>query len=449
MAGPEGPGAMSDYFCGTPATSGPSASDAAAPSAQDAASAAHGAGQAGTSDFTAGILQATLNTRKVQAICTLAWDGPQINAYTISLGLGERPESVEALAGALALAAGAESCRLARTGGRLLLELPKPQAERRPLRATRLDTLAPPTPTAVAVGIATGGSPVWLDLADERCSHLVIGGTTGSGKSVLARWLLFRLIKQNAINQLRLILLDPKRFELKDFGQVPHLLHPITSSPLEVARVLSWVAGELDRRAESGANRPRIVVVVEEIADLTMASRDVGGLVARIGQIGRALGIHLVATTQQPGARSLGDSLVNFPCRILGRVASSTLAYGAAGRKQSGADALLGRGDFLLVAAGETVRFQAPLPDGRQWGQLPRASQVASLERELPTLVELGDRNRDPRGGRDGRTLSEADYRELEQAIRRGDASVAQIQQRFGIGYDRARRIFQSVQEGE
>lgn len=396
----------------------------------------------GTAAFVSGLLQATLNTRKVQAIVALAWDGPQIAAYSMSLGLGERPESVEALAGALALAAGAESCRIARASGRLLLELPKPAEERRPLRATRLETLAPPSATAVCAGIATGGAPVWIDLADERTAHLVIGGTTGSGKSVLLRWILYRLLRQNSTADLRLILLDPKRFELKDFGQVPHLLHPVTSSPLEVARVLAWVTAELDRRAESGRSRPRILVVAEEVADLSATNRDVNPLIARIAQIGRALGVHLIGTTQQPGAKSLGDSLVNFPARCLGRVASSTLAYGAAGRKQTGADVLLGRGDFLLVAAGETTRFQAPLPDGRQWSQLPRGP-VGSLERDLPTLAEFSDRDRDPRGGPGRRELAPEDYRAMQEALGRG-ATIMDLRQQFGIGHERAARIYQS-----
>ena len=134
---------------------------------------------------------------------------------------------------------------------------------------------------------------------------------------------------------------------------------------------------------------PRIVVCIEEVADILSANRSVGGLLAtpalHLGlrrcsrQIGRALGVHAIVTTQQPGSRSLGDSLVNYPARLLGRVASATLTYGAAGREKTGAHALLGRGDFLLLAAGETARFQAPLVDGRQYGQLPRGTAVASL----------------------------------------------------------------------
>lgn len=390
--------------------------------------------------FTAGLLGATLTARRVPAIVALAWDGPQLAVYTVSLGLGSAPEQVEALAGALALAAGAESCRVARDGGRLLLELAKPTAERKPLRARRLEGLPPAAPTAVALGIATGGQVLWLDLADERYAHMVMGGTTGSGKTVLMQWLLYRLAMQNEPEALKMLLLDPKRFELSQFGLLPHLLHPVVSQGLEVARVLAWVTEEMERRAARGISRPRLVVAIEEVADVLAVNREVGPLLARIAQIGRALGVHLIATTQQPGARSLGESLVNFPARILGRVASATLTYGAAGRARTGADVLLGRGDFLLLAAGESVRFQAPLVDGRQFSKLPRAAEAASLEEELPALAILADRNRDPRGGPGRRELDGEDYAKMEEALRAG-ASVRELVERFGIGSTRATRI--------
>lgn len=423
---------MSDptHFTGTPATD-PAPSAASLP---------------GSGEFTAGLLQATLNTRRVQAIVSLAWSGPQLDAFAVSLGLGEKPENVENLAGALALAAGAESCRIARSAGRLLLEVPKPPNERKPLLAGRLETLAPSTSTSVCLGITTGGSPVWVDLADERFAHIILGGTTGSGKSVLLRWILYRLVMQNPTDSMRMLMLDPKRFELKQFQRVPHLLHPVTSNPTEVARLLSWVGNELDRRSDTGRNRPRIVVVVEEVADLAQTNREVLPLIARIAQIGRALGVNLLATTQQPGAKVLGNAIGNFPTRIIGRIASSTLAYGASGRARTGADALLGKGDLLLVSAGETTRFQAPLPDGRQWSRLPHSAAVANLDTELPTLVQFADLNRDPRGGQGRREIGEADYREVENALAQG-ATVRQIMERFGIGYDRAQRMYQSYLE--
>lgn len=401
---------------------------------------------AGAAEFTAGLLQATLSTRRVQALVALAWSGPQIDAYSVSLGLGEKPENVEALAGALALAAGAESCRVGRIPGKLLLEIPKPADQRRPLLASRLEALAPATSTSVCLGITTGGTPVWVDLADERYAHIILGGTTGSGKSVLLRWIIYRLVIQNPTDGLRLLMLDPKRFELKQFSRVPHLLHPITSNSDDVARLLSWVGNELNRRADSGRSRPRIVVVVEEVADLAQTNREVLPLIGRIAQIGRALGVTLLATTQQPGAKVLGNAVGNFPTRIIGRIASSTLAYGASGRARTGADALLGKGDLLLLSAGETTRFQAPLADGRQWARLPGTTTPASLDHELPTLVQFADMNRDPRGGSSRLEIAADDYQAIEQAIA-GGATVRQLREQFNIGYERAQRMYQSYIE--
>lgn len=416
---------MNDYYTGAPATAAP---------------------VPGSGEFNAALLQATLTSRKVQAIVALAWSGPQLDAYAVSLGLGERPENVEKLAGALALAAGAESCRIARSAGRLLLEVPKPPPERKPLLAGRLETLAPGASASVCLGITTGGSPVWVDLGDERFAHILLGGTTGSGKSVLLRWMLYRLILQNSTDSMRLLMLDPKRYELKQFAHVPHLLHPVTSNPTEVARLLTWVSSELDRRSNTGRNRPRIVVVVEEVADLAQTNREVPPLITRIAQIGRALGVNLLATTQQPGAKVLGDAIGNFPTRIIGRIASSTLAYGASGRARTGADVLLGRGDFLLLSAGETIRFQAPLPDGRQWARLPRGAGLATLEPELPPLVQSADQDRDTRGGPGRRELVDADYVAIEHALGEG-ATVRQVMAHWGIGYARAQRMYASYLE--
>lgn len=411
---------MNEHFTGTPAT---------------AKSHPH---------FTAGLLSATLTARKIPSIVALAWDGPQLAVYTVSLGLGALPEQVEALSGALALAAGAESCRIARDGGHLLLELAKPASERRPLRAGRLDNLRGATPTAIPIGITTGGRVLWVDLADERFCHVAIGGTTGSGKSVLLKWILYKLATLNTPEDLHIVLVDPKRFELSDFGNLPHLLHPVVSSHLDIARVLAWLISELDHRAATGQSRPRIVAVIEEVADVVSQNRAVLPSLARLAQVGRALGMHVIVTTQQPGAKSLGDSLVNFPARILGRVASATLSYGAAGRGKTGADVLLGRGDMLLLAAGETIRFQAPLPDGRQWSKLPRAERVASLDSELPTPVAMADLNRDTRGGSGRRELAPADYAAIEQALEDG-ADEDDLRARFGIGWTRASRLVSQI----
>lgn len=401
---------------------------------------ATGAAAAGSIEFTRGLLSTALTAHRVQAIVVPAWDGPQWSTYTCALQFGYRPEQVEALAGALALAAGAETCRVVRSGGQLLLELAKPAAARRPLAAARLESLAPPAPTAVCLGLASGGLPLWFDLADPRSPHAVIGGTTGSGKTVLLKWLIARLAIQNDPADLRLLLVDlAKSFELIDLVHLVHLVHPIVDTPIEAARVLAWVMAEVERRRANGNIRPRLIVVIEEVADLLAVNRGLGDTLARLCQIGRGLGIHVVATTQQPGAASLGRALANFPVRIIGRVVSSTIAYGAAGRARTDVDRLIGNGDFVYIAAGASARFQAPLPDGRTWSRLPRAEVVATLP-DLPPASQIADRNRDPRGGRDPRPLGAADYTAIEAAVRAG-ATPDDLRRAYGIGYGRAARF--------
>ena len=413
---------MTEYQTGTPATSPPG-------------------GAEGQAHFTAAILQATLNARKVTAMVSLAWDGPQVWAFACSLGLGEDPRNVERLGPALALAAGAEACRVARDSGRLILELPKPPADRKPLRAARLEALTAPSPTACAIGLATGGRVQWLDISDPNTPHLLIAGTTGSGKSVALHWLLYRLARQNDPASLRMIALDPKRGELRPFAQLPHLLHPVASNPLEMASLLSWATAELDRRLDSGQRAPRLVIVAEELADLAKVAPEAMGAIARIAQVGRGCGVHIIGVTQQPGARSLGDALANFPARLLGRVASATLTYGAAGKGRTEAHNLLGKGDMLLIRNDGVTRLQVPLIDGRQYGQLPRSAAVASLAEELPAVAYVADLARDPRGGNGRRELTTADYVAITADLETG-ASPDDLRDRYGIGYPRARRLW-------
>lgn len=421
---------MTDFQTGTPATSPPP-------------------GQAeGAAHFAAALLQATLSASRVTAMVSLLWQGPQVNCFAVSLGLGEDPARVDRLAGALALAAGAETCRVARDAGRLILEIPRAPADRKPLKARRLEELTPPSNTAVALGITTGGRAAWLDLADDRTPHLLIAGTTGSGKTVALHWLLYRLLRQNDPATLRLVAIDPKRGELAAFGQVPHLLHPIASAPLEMGRLLAWATAELDRRLDSGRRGPRLVIVCEELADLLKTNPEAAGALARLAQVGRGLGVHLIGVTQQPGARSLGDALANFPARLLGKVASATLTYGAAGRGRTAAHDLLGRGDMMLITSDGATRLQVPLISGAQYGQLSRALAPASLEEDLPTPAFLADlMGRDPRGGQGRRELTPAEYVSITRDLDAG-ATPDELRDRYGLGYTRAARIAANYREG-
>jgi len=394
-------------------------------------------GVVNTPEFTAALLQATLNIHRIQALVAPQWDGPQLRVFRCSLGVGEDPRRVMRLAGALAQAAGAEEARVSKGPGFLWIEIPKPEGERQILQPSRLAKIKSPTPRHVPLGVGINGRPVWFNLTDPRHAHLVIGGTTGSGKTVALHWILACLLRQNPPDRLRLILCDPKMGELEPFRRSAHLLHPIESRPGEIAKLLQWVRAEMDRRAKANDLPYRLLVAIDEVRDLVMSDRRIKPALAAIAQKGRACGVHLIVTTQQPSTKALGEALVNFPARLLGRVASATLTYGAAGRPKTMAETLLGNGDFILLAAGRQVRLQVPLITPAHIARLPQADEVPRLE--LGEFVDLGALARDTRGGWNRKPL---DWREVEEYLAEHDASIGGLADRFGIGYDRAQAIW-------
>jgi len=392
-------------------------------------------------DFTAALLQLALQGRKVEALVTPLFDAPQIETYQVALGVGMEPERVERLAGALAMAAGATDCRVARANGRLLVEVPKPKGERKVLAAHRLLSVAPPSPWHVPLGLGTTGQIVWLDLADERMCHIVLGGTTRSGKTNALHWILCRLLGQNPMGRLRLILADPKRRELEPFALSRHLLHPIASDLTEIVKLLLWLQEQMATRAKRGIAQPRILMVIDEVRQLVRRERRVQGLLASIAEMGAGVGIHLIVATQQPGAKALGEALVNFPARLLGRVASATLTYGAAGRAKSQAETLLGRGDMLLLAeGGRSLRVQVPLVTRAELAGLPRWERRGKVPRlDLPEVLHCWSPppGVDTRGGWNRTPL---DLEAVQEAVRNG-ATARDLQTLFGINYDRAQRL--------
>jgi S-DNA-T family DNA segregation ATPase FtsK/SpoIIIE len=390
-------------------------------------------------EFTAALLQLTLTHRKVEAIVTPLFDGPQVETYQVALGLGSEPEKVERLAGALAMAAGASTCRVARGEGRLLIEVPKPKRERKTLPARLLARVKRPTPLHVPF-LGTTGELVWFDLADERMCHVILGGTTRSGKTNALHWLLRCLLTQNPLGRLRLILADPKRRELADFALSRHLLHPVMYDLTEIVKALIWLQSAMAERATKGVTQPRILMVIDEVRQLVRRERRVQGLLSSIAEMGAGVGIHLMAATQQPGAKALGEALVNFPARLLGRVASATLTYGAAGRAKAQAETLLGRGDMLLIAEGGLMhRVQVPLVSAADLEAIPRWERVEQIERlPLPEMVDwpvpVGV---DTRGGWNRKPL---DLDQVREMVDEG-ATATELHQELGINYGRARRL--------
>jgi len=391
------------------------------------------------------MLTIALQAKGISAEVTELWDGFQIETYEVRLPFGVAPRKVMREADMLALTAGAEMCRVSQRRDTLILEFPKPVRERTTLTAAQmLDGLRRrnvrlPNSWSVPLGLGVARNVVWLDFSDERMAHVAIGGTTRSGKSCALHWVLSRLLVQNEPRDLRLLMLDPKGKELEPFTGSRHLLHAPQSRTVEILKVLWWVRETIDDRGRRGIKAPRILVVIEELKELADRASSTKEDVASIAQLGAGAGVHLLLTSQHPTSGSLGDAVVNCPARLLGRTASATLSYGAAGRAKSQAEMLLGRGDFvLLTEGGQMQRVQVPLVGNEELDRIPKQEgETPGLE--LPVQVDWSeDENEvDSRGGWNRKPL---DMDVVRRLVEKG-ATAADLRDAFGINYHRADRL--------
>jgi DNA segregation ATPase FtsK/SpoIIIE-like protein len=235
--------------------------------------------------------------------------------------------------------------------------------------------------------------------------------------------------------------MDPKGYELNAFSHTRHLIHPPAHRTDEIVKLLLWVQDKMADRSKKHTTTPRILVVIDEVRELAEQDRRVQTILASIAQIGRGVGIHLLASTQQPGAKSLGEAVVNFPARLLGRVASATLTYGAAGRARSQANVLLGRGDFLFLTQDHNQRFQAPLMEPELLDRLPKTDQISELE--LGEAIDIGPvLAQDNRGGHNRKSL---DLEQVRRLVLEEGYSAGQLNHELGIYYERAQRLVSIV----
>ncbi len=324
------------------------------------------------------------------------WGGrltPRTIQFHLAPAASTRLNKLEQLTPEVALALGASSVRLTQAHGTLSLEVPRPErstvglldlAEQLHQDAGLARALA--VPGTAILGLDSEGIPLLLRLASPDVAHVLIAGTTGSGKTELARTLLTSLVLHQRPHDLALALFDPKGRGLAPFAALPHLLFPVVQDTPTMVERLHYLAGEMERREQEGIERPRLVVVVDELADaLQTGGVELEGLLTRLVQRGRSAGVAVVACTQKPTAKAVGSLLkANFPVRLVGRVASADDARVAAGIGGTGAEKLQGQGDFLLVAGGERIRFQAALVPA------PQLARLASLPLQLPEPTESG-----------------------------------------------------------
>lgn len=280
--------------------------------------------------------------------------------FGLQLQLGTKINKVKSLAEEIALALGKREARIYRQDGKIQIEVPR--TADRPVTLLSLCSMLPLIPPATAVlGIEENGMPLLLRLSAPDVVHVLIAGTTGSGKTALARTLLTSLAMHNRQGEVQLILIDPKGRGFRHLAGLPHVLGELIVDPQEAITRLRWLVQEMERRDRLQLSAPLLIVAIDELADLLQTGGAmVEAMLTRLSQRGREAGIHLVVCTQKPTAALIGAAMkANFPVRLVGAVASQDEARYATGISGSGAEKLEGRGDFLLLARGEVVRFQA------------------------------------------------------------------------------------------
>lgn len=317
-------------------------------------------------------IEAFLSRQRVDATVESVRDGPVVRNVDLSLGMGSRFRKLELLRDDLARVMHAESCRVrpASAEGLVRLELARPKGDR---QSVSWGDVAAETAAAgeaylpVILGRDSEGNAVIEDLADMP--HVLVAGSTGSGKSVLLNSMLLSLLITFPPEDLRMVLIDPKRLELQPYAPLPHLLTRVVTEPDDAVVALRLAVREMEvryRKLEAagvrsiegyrGGDMPRIVLVVDEMADLmAVAGRQVEESVRRLTQMARAAGIHLILATQRPSVDVLtGVIKANVPARMGLRVTSGIDSKVILDR--TGAERLLGHGDMLYTTGGEPRR---------------------------------------------------------------------------------------------
>ncbi len=412
---------------------------------------------------TSKLLTRTLLDFGVQGRVGEVHPGPVVTRYEFEPGTGVRVSQIVSRVDDLALALRASRIRLvAPIPGKAAVGVEVPN--RRPALISLKEILdseefrGQDGSLVLALGREISGAPVFARL--DQMPHLLVAGTTGSGKSVCLNGLLLSLLFRRTPEELRLLLIDPKRIELTPYDGIPSLLCPVVTEPKHATRMLEWLCGEMDRRyrlfrqvgsrnidaylrrgpkaGEEKEPLPYIVVVVDELADLILTQGiEIEGPISRLAHMARAVGIHMILATQRPSVDVLtGVIKANFPARIAFQVASridSRTILDA-----GGAEFLLGRGDMLFVppGKGEAIRVHGAYcseGDGERVAAFLREQPAA------PSLVMI-----DEEEGSDGVDPARGDEMfadALRLVVREHQASVSFLQRRLKVGYARAARL--------
>ena len=315
-----------------------------------------------TLELQADRLETVLALHKVPARVTGGTVTPRWVRFQVLPALGAKISHIKSLSEEMAAALNAPTCRISRRGAAVAIEVPRddPQPVHLIPLYNQLDTESIQHHTVATLGLAEDSSPLLIRLPSPDVAHILVAGTTGSGKTVLLQAIILSLAMSNTPQDLSLILIDPKGHAFSSFDGLPHLARPVITSTQETAETLQSLVYLMERRSTTPNPKPHVVLVIDELTDLLLVGgRTIQHALTRLTQRGRETAIHVIAATQKPTAAIIGTLVkANFPVRLVGRVMCTEDARVATGWSGSGAERLLGRGDFLAIAKGQVTHFQ-------------------------------------------------------------------------------------------
>ncbi len=397
--------------------------------------------------------------------------GPTVTQYTLKPAEGVKLNQITARANDLALALAAHPIRIeAPIPGKAAVGIEIPNREKAIVSLKEVlasdQFRAEKSNLTLALGRDVAGEPVTIDLA--KAPHILIAGATGSGKSVGINAIILSLLYQNAPADLRFLLVDPKRVEFTMYNEIPHLLSPVITDPDKTISALKWAVAEMERRyhvlseqhkrniaeyniANPDNHMPYIVVIIDELADLMATSaNEVEGAIVRLAQMARAVGVHLIVATQRPSVDVItGLIKANVTTRIAFAVASQIDSRTIL--DQAGAERLLGNGDMLYLGgdSAQPRRVQGVYVTSKEVDVVTkflRAAGPAEYNEEILTFRSQGS-GRGP-GEAGGSQIDDSMYEEAKElVIQAGKASASLLQRRLRVGYARAARLLDILEE--
>ncbi|MCF0123405.1 MAG: DNA translocase FtsK, partial [Ruminiclostridium sp.] len=431
-------------------------------------------------------LGSVLTSFGIDGHVTGAVQGPSVTRYEVALEQGVRLNKLTNLSDDVALALGVSNVRIAPVPGKISVvgvEVPNKVVTPVPIREVlSSDTFSRhKSSAAFSVGKDIGGNYIVGDCA--KLPHMLIAGTTGSGKSVCINSLIVSMLYKSTPEELRLIMVDPKMVELGGYNGIPHLLIPVVTDPKKAAGALQWAVTEMMKRyrlfAEAGVREltsynqwaqkqehaeplPKVVIVIDELADLMLvAAKEVEESICRVAQMGRASGMHLVIATQRPSADVItGLMKANIPSRVAFAVASSLESRIIL--DTTGAEKLVGKGDMLWFPLGSAkpLRVQGCfISDEEVAAVVDSVKQNSTAEYDSSVMEQIEQhvsesekKGKGTSGGYPGGEGGEEEQDELFPAavdviLELGQASVSMLQRRLKLGYARAARLVDQMEQ--